>query len=137
MVHFLGFEDMYVLQAKQRDEKYEESHESTAKTIKFFTSAKHKKNALGQFFKMIVINHFVQNGDAHLKNYGLLYEDIDNVKLAPAYDVVSTTMYIKNDYRPCIYWEVKNGGQETSLSGLASKPAIFHSRKVMHYMMNV
>lgn len=94
---FLGFEDMCVLQAKQRDEKYEGSYEAIAKTIKIFTSAKHKKNALSQFFKMIVINHFVQNGDAHLKNYGLLYEDMGNVKLAPAYDVVSTTMYIKND----------------------------------------
>jgi len=94
---FLGFEDMCVLQAKQRDDKYEGSYESIAKTIKTFTSAKHKKEALRQFFKMIVINHFVQNGDAHLKNYGLLYEDMNNVKLAPAYDVVSTTMYIKND----------------------------------------
>jgi serine/threonine-protein kinase HipA len=94
---FLGFEDMCVLQAKQRDEKYDGSYEGIVKTIKTFTSGKHKKNALRQFFKMIVINHFVQNGDAHLKNYGLLYEDIHNIKLAPSYDVVSTTMYIKND----------------------------------------
>ena len=94
---FLGFEDMCVLQAKQRDDKYDGSYEAIAKTIKIFTSAKHKKNALRQFFKMIVINNFVQNGDAHLKNYGLLYEGIHNVKLAPSYDVVSTTMYIKND----------------------------------------
>ncbi len=94
---FLGFEDMCVLQAKQRDDKYDGSYEAIVKTIKIFTSAKHKKNALRQFFKMIVINNFVQNGDAHLKNYGLLYENIDNVRLAPSYDVVSTTMYIKND----------------------------------------
>jgi serine/threonine-protein kinase HipA len=94
---FLGFEDMCVLQAKQRDDKYDGSYEGIVKTIKTFTSAKHKKNALSQFFKMIVINNFVQNGDGHLKNYGLLYEDIHNIKLAPSYDVVSTTMYIKND----------------------------------------
>jgi len=94
---FLGFEDMCVLQAKQRDEKYEGSYESIVKTIKTFVSARHKKSALSQFFKMMVINNFVQNGDAHLKNYGLLYEDMHNIKLAPSYDVVSTTMYIKND----------------------------------------
>lgn len=94
---FLGFEDMCVLQAKQRDDKYDGSYESIAKTIKTFTSMQHKKNALRQFFKMIVINNFVQNGDAHLKNYGLIYEDIHNIKLAPSYDVVSTTIYIKND----------------------------------------
>ena len=32
-----------------------------------------------------------------LKNFGLLYENVDNIKLSPAYDVVSTTVYIKND----------------------------------------
>ncbi len=94
---FLGFEDMCVLQAKQRDDKYDGSYEAIAKTIKIFTSAKYKKNALREFFKMIVINNFVQNGDGHLKNYGLLYEDMNNIKLAPSYDVVSTTIYIKND----------------------------------------
>ena len=94
---FLGFEDMCVLQAKQRDDKYDGSYEAIAKTIKIFTSAKYKKNALREFFKMIVINNFVQNGDGHLKNYGLLYEDMNNIKLAPSYDVVSTTIYVKND----------------------------------------
>jgi len=94
---FLGFEDMCVLQAKQRDDKYDGSYESIAKTIKIFASAKYKKNALSQFFKMVIINNFVQNGDGHLKNYGLVYKDSDNIELAPSYDVISTTMYIKND----------------------------------------
>ena len=94
---FLGFEDMCVLQAKQRDDKYDGSYEGIVKTIKIFASAKHKKNALRQFFKMVVINNFVQNGDGHLKNYGLVYKDSDNIELAPSYDVVSTIIYIKND----------------------------------------
>lgn len=94
---FLGFEDMCVLQAKQRDDKYDGSYEGIVKTIKIFASVRYKKNALRQFFKMVVINNFVQNGDGHLKNYGLVYKDIDNIELAPSYDVVSTTMYIKND----------------------------------------
>ena len=93
----LGFEDMCVLQVKQRDDKYEGSYAQVAKTIKTFVSPKHKKASLKQFFKMIVINNILQNGDAHLKNFGLLYSDISNIKLAPAYDVVSTTVYIKND----------------------------------------
>ncbi|MDF1879133.1 type II toxin-antitoxin system HipA family toxin [Sulfurimonas sp. SAG-AH-194-C20] len=93
----LGFEDMCVLQAKHRDDKYEGSYEQVVKTIKTFVSPKHKRESLKQFFKMMVINNLLQNGDAHLKNYGLLYSDIQNIKLAPAYDVVSTTAYIKND----------------------------------------
>jgi len=94
---YLGFEDMCVLQARQADEKYEGSYEHIAKSIKTFVSPKHKKKALRDFFKMMVINTLVQNGDAHLKNFGVLYENINNIWLAPAYDVVCTTLYIQKD----------------------------------------
>jgi len=93
----LGFEDMCVLQAKQRDDKYVGSYEQVAKTIKLFTSADFKMASLHQFFKMVVLNNILQNGDAHLKNFGLIYEDETSIRLAPAYDVVCTTAYIKND----------------------------------------
>lgn len=94
---YLGFEDMCVLFGKNRDDKYEGTYEQIAKTIKTFVSPKYKKESLENFFKMIVINFLLKNGDAHLKNFGLIYEDISNIKLAPAYDVVTTTVYIKND----------------------------------------
>lgn len=94
---YLGFEDMCVLQARQADEKYEGSYEHIAKSIKTFVSPKRKKKALRDFFKMMVINTLVQNGDAHLKNFGVLYENINNIWLAPAYDVVCTTLYIQKD----------------------------------------
>lgn len=93
----LGFEDMCVLQAKQRDDKYTGSCEQVAKTIKRFCSPQYKQPSLRQFFKLTVLNHRLQNGDAHLKNFGLIYEDANSVRLAPAYDIVNTTAYIKND----------------------------------------
>ena len=89
---YLGFEDMCVLQARQRDDKYEGSYEQIAKTIKIFVSPKYKQESLKQYFKMIVINHLVKNGDAHLKNFGLIYDNLDEIRLAPAYDVVSTLL---------------------------------------------
>lgn len=94
---YIGFEDMCVLMGKQRDDKYEGSYEQIVKTIKTFVSSQHKKSSLLQFFKMTYLNFRLQNGDVHLKNFGLIYDGIDNIKLAPAYDVVSTTVYIKND----------------------------------------
>ncbi|MFA6788784.1 MAG: type II toxin-antitoxin system HipA family toxin [Arcobacteraceae bacterium] len=99
---YLGFEDMCVLFGKNRDDKYEGTYEQIAKTIKTFVSPKYKKESLENFFKMIVINFLLKNGDAHLKNFGLIYDDISNIKLAPAYDVVTTTVYIKNDI-PALY----------------------------------
>ena len=109
----LGFEDMCVLQAKQRDDKYDGTYEQIAKTIKTFVSNKHKKSSLVNFFKIIIINNIIQNGDAHLKKFGLLYDGYDDIKLAPAYDIVCTTIYIKNDI-PALYlagskkWQKKN-----------------------------
>jgi serine/threonine-protein kinase HipA len=94
---YLGFEDMCVLQAKQRDDKYEGTYEQIVKTIKTFVSSKYKRSSLESFFKMIVINFLLKNGDAHLKNFGLVYDDINNIRLAPAFDVVTTTLYIKSD----------------------------------------
>ena len=32
------------------------------------------KITLKIFFKSLVINHLLKNGDAHLKNYGILYK---------------------------------------------------------------
>jgi serine/threonine-protein kinase HipA len=93
----LGFEDMCVMQARQRDDKYEGSYEQIAKTITTFVSNKNKKTSLMNFYKMIILNNILQNGDAHLKNFGLLYDGVENISLAPAYDVISTTLYIKND----------------------------------------
>lgn len=98
---YLGFEDMCVLQARSRQQKYAGSYEQVAKTIHSFVSPVRKTNALQQFFQMMVLNMLLQNGDAHLKNFGLLYQNTDDIWLAPAYDVVCTTAYIRND-RPAL-----------------------------------
>lgn len=95
--HYLGFEDACVLQGKGREDKYEGSYELLAKTILSFVSPQHKIAAMKQYFKMTVLNQILQNGDAHLKNFGILYQNTHNIWLAPAYDIVSTTAYIKND----------------------------------------
>lgn len=94
---YLGFEDMCVLQARSRNDKYEGSYEQVVKTIKSFVSPRHLHESLQYFFKMMVLNQRLQNGDAHLKNFGLLYRNVQDIWLAPAYDVVSTTAYIRND----------------------------------------
>ena len=47
--------------------------------------------------KALVLNWLLGNGDAHLKNFGVLYRDDLDVRLAPFYDVVSTLVYIPED----------------------------------------
>ena len=96
--HYLGFEDMCVLTARGTDEKYNGSYEEIVRVIKDIMAPESKKEAIQIFFTALIMNHLVRNGDAHLKNYGILYShDYEDAKLAPIYDVITTTLYIKND----------------------------------------
>lgn len=127
---YLGFEDIAVLQARGREQKYEGSYEQMVKTLNIFVSPQHRANAMQQFFKMMVLNLALQNGDAHLKNFGVLYTDIDNIWLAPAYDVISTTAYIRHDSMALTlmgsrkWWQRKHVIQfGVQVCGLSSKQA--------------
>jgi len=94
----LGFEDMCSLQAMGTDQKYRGSYEKIAKSLKAFVSGEHLPAARKQFFATLVLSSLVQNGDAHLKNFGVLYPSAsESVFMAPTYDIVTTTVYIKND----------------------------------------
>jgi len=44
-----------------------------------------------------VVNILIGNGDAHLKNWSVIYRDKVTPQLAPAYDLVSTIHYVQND----------------------------------------
>lgn len=94
---YLGFEDMCVLQGKSRDDKYQGSYEKITKTLKLFVSARHRWQSLYDFYKLTILNYILGNGDAHLKNFGVIYSDHHDIQLAPAYDVISTTAYIAQD----------------------------------------
>jgi serine/threonine protein kinase HipA of HipAB toxin-antitoxin module len=72
----LGFEDFCVLQAKTTKQKYDASLESCANTIKQYVSPQLLSQALADFFKLTVINVLVRNGDGHLKNSGIIYNDL-------------------------------------------------------------
>ena len=51
-----------------------------------------------QLFRLIVFNCAIRNGDAHLKNFGVVYDDVQGAAhLAPAYDLVTTTAYMPKD----------------------------------------
>ena len=51
-----------------------------------------------QFFTTLVLSVMLRNGDAHLKNFGVVYPTPHGtVELAPVYDVVTTTVYISKD----------------------------------------
>lgn len=94
----LGFEDMCSLQALGTAQKYRGTYERVAKSLKYFVSGENLPIARRQFFSILVLSAMVRNGDAHLKNFGVLYPSTQGkVNIAPVYDVVTTTAYIKSD----------------------------------------
>jgi serine/threonine-protein kinase HipA len=95
----LGFEDMAVLTGVGTEEKYNASYEKIARAIRLFCASEHVGHSLRQFFDIVALSCIVGNGDAHLKNFGLLYTDPlgADARLSPAYDIVNTTAYIPED----------------------------------------
>lgn len=93
--HVLGFEDMAVLLNAGYDPvghyKYQGGYEDIAKLV-----AKTSQDAATdrqRLFEYVALSVLTRNGDAHLKNFGLLYDSParpDTIRLAPLYDVVST-----------------------------------------------
>ena len=101
----LGFEEILSLMDKNRDKKYSGSYEQVAKIIYKFTT--NKKESLQEYYKMVVMNYLLKNGDAHLKNFGLLFtQDFSEIYLSPAYDVVNTVSYIFKD-KPALMMQGK------------------------------
>lgn len=50
-----------------------------------------------QFARRLLVNILLANGDAHLKNWSFLYRDKITPRLSPAYDIVTTNVYIENE----------------------------------------
>ena len=63
-----------------------------------FANSPHVYEDLEQLFTLIALNCALRNGDAHLKNFGILYDDVlGAARLAPVYDLVTTAVYLPQD----------------------------------------
>jgi len=74
--------------------KYHGSYQEIAEQIKSRIGT--WKISLENFFNLVVFNYIFGNGDAHLKNYSLLYRNGEYF-LAPAYDLVNTAVHLDGD----------------------------------------
>jgi serine/threonine-protein kinase HipA len=50
-----------------------------------------------EFIRRLVFSALIGNGDMHLKNWSLIYQDRRSAALSPAYDLVSTIPYMKGE----------------------------------------
>lgn len=89
-------EDFAQVLAKYPQQKYEgPNYEQIGKIIYQYTGDG-LKNAQ-QFARRLLVNILLANGDAHLKNWSLIYPDTVTPELSPAYDIVTTRVYMGDE----------------------------------------
>ena len=91
----LGFEDIASIMGLRvrdtlSDRKYHGSYERVVDVLKMLRLP---EIDLYRFFEQVALTVMVSNGDGHLKNYGVLYSDPSDIRLAPMFDVVTTSIY--------------------------------------------
>ena len=92
----LGFEDVASLMGlRVRDtlseRKYHGSYQRVAELLGMITGNRYD---LQRFYEQLAFSIMVGNGDAHLKNFGVLYHGVaEGIRLAPLFDVVTTRIY--------------------------------------------
>jgi serine/threonine-protein kinase HipA len=96
---YRGFEDFCVLNARRTDQKYSGSYEtSILKRFQQFANSPQVHSDLEKLFTLIALNCALRNGDAHLKNFGIVYDNVlGEARLAPVYDLVTTSVYLPKD----------------------------------------
>lgn len=92
----IHMEDFAQVLVKYPHEKYNSAnYEQIAKVLYHFSG-----DGLAdaqQFSRRLLVNILLANGDAHLKNWSLLYPDQYTPSLSPAYDIVTTSVYIEGE----------------------------------------
>ena len=89
-------EDFAQVLAKYPQQKYDgPNYEQIGKIIYQYTGDS-LRNAQ-QFARRLLVNILLANGDAHLKNWSLIYPDTLTPELSPAYDLVITRVYMGDE----------------------------------------
>lgn len=70
--------------------QYVGSYEEIASVLRWISP-----ESAEELLKTIVFHVLSGNGDAHLKNFSIIYPDSRNAILSPAYDIVSTILYLR------------------------------------------
>lgn len=126
--------------------KYEGSYAEIGTLIRQYVAA--AIPALESFFKLIVFNYFISNGDAHLKNFSLFRTIENEYQLTPAYDLMSTVIHTPhesdvalslydNDLESDFYAKYGFYGSSNFLE-LANRLGIIENRakRIIQFMLN-
>ncbi|WP_041523767.1 type II toxin-antitoxin system HipA family toxin [Gilvimarinus agarilyticus] len=92
----IHMEDFAQVLVKYPHEKYSSANYEQIGRIVYAYSGDGLADAQ-QFARRLLVNILLANGDAHLKNWSLIYPDKITPRLSPAYDIVTTSVYIDGE----------------------------------------
>ncbi len=94
----LGFEDACALSGLRRGGKYSGSVEHLFRMIENFVDPIDQFEDKTALLKQMIMSDVLRNGDAHMKNFALIYgRDVLHPRLSPAYDVLTTQVWFPQD----------------------------------------
>lgn len=76
---------------REFDGKYHSSYEEAAEVITRYSAR--ARIDLARYYRLVVFNLVLGNADAHLKNFSLLENPGEGLRLSPAYDLINTLVY--------------------------------------------
>jgi serine/threonine-protein kinase HipA len=97
--HF-GMEDFCALLGLRPAAKYDTTWERIAQAVRDHVPGNHQVETFRQLATLLLLTYAVRNSDCHAKNIALLYTQRADVHLAPAYDVITTTVYAGYQHNP-------------------------------------
>lgn len=86
-------EDGCVLLGKPAKDRYEGSMEKLVGALLASIPDASRRAAAKTLFTQVVVNTLVRNGDAHLKNFAILYDTPGNARLTQVFDITTTAAY--------------------------------------------
>ena len=92
-VHVEDFAQVFNVYA---DQEYKATNYDTIGRL-IFDLFPNRFDQLAEFIRRLVVNVLIGNGDAHLKNWSVIYRDKITPQLSPVYDLVSTIHYVQNE----------------------------------------
>ncbi len=91
-IHFEDFAQVFNLRTHQKYGRV--NYDMIGRTLLLYAGG---LPDLKEMARRLVLNVLMGNGDAHIKNWSLIYDNPLRPRLAPAYDLVSTVAYTKHD----------------------------------------
>ncbi|CAB3929461.1 hypothetical protein LMG6000_00513 [Achromobacter insolitus] len=89
----LGFADLCAISGAPAGDKYASSVERIVGMLQAACDSSTVARSLDAFFAQYLLASVIRNGDAHLKNFGLLYGQTHPAILSPVYDMLSMAVY--------------------------------------------